>query len=246
MTTKFDLSGKRALVTGSTQGIGFAAAKILAEYGAEVFVHGTSSEEKCKKAAEQIGGLTKSVRKDLFAADCAECIYDKTGDVDILVLNASLQIRKSWDEITLEEYERQMNINFRASLLMIQKYVSYMKEKKWGRIICVGSVQQYKPHKDMLVYAAGKQAQMSMVENLAKQLAAYGITVNNISPGVIATPRNDDALADEEYKKNVLSGIPSGYIAEPSDCAGGVLLLASEAGRYITGIDLTIDGGMRL
>lgn len=246
MTTKFDLKGKRALVTGSTQGIGFAAADILTAHGAEVFVHGTTSQEKCKKAAERIGGLTKSALADLYEATCADELYEQTGDVDILVLNASIQIRKAWDEITLEEYERQMNINFRSNLLLIQKYVPYMKAQKWGRIICVGSVQQYKPHKDMLVYAASKQAQMSMVNNLAKQLAPYGITVNNVSPGVIATPRNDEALSDEEYMKNVLNGIPSGFIAEPSDCAGGVLLLASEAGRYITGIDLTIDGGMRL
>lgn len=246
MNTRFDLKNKRVLVTGSTQGIGLSAAEILAEYGAEVFVHGTSSEEKCRKAAARIEGLTKCAVADLHEQDCADTLYKQTGDVDILVLNASIQVRKAWDEITLEEYDQQMNINFRSNLLLIQKYVPYMKANNWGRIICVGSVQQYKPHKDMLVYAASKQAQMSMVGNLAKQLAQYGITVNNISPGVVDTPRNAGALADEAYKNNILNGIPCGYIAEPSDCAGGVLLLASEAGRYITGIDLTIDGGMRL
>ena len=121
-----------------------------------------------------------------------------------------------------------------------------MKEQGWGRILTIGSVQQYKPHKDMLVYAASKCAQMSMVENLAKQLAPYGITINNLSPGVIRTPRNTVALEDKEYEKKVMEGIPCGYTGEPRDCVAGALLLCSEEGRYINGIDLVIDGGMRL
>jgi NAD(P)-dependent dehydrogenase (short-subunit alcohol dehydrogenase family) len=98
----------------------------------------------------------------------------------------------------------------------------------------------------MIVYAASKCAQMSLVENLAKQLAPFGITVNNISPGVIDTPRNTAALADEVYAKKVLEGIPCGYAGEPEDCLPGALLLCSEEGRYITGADLVIDGGMHL
>ena len=98
----------------------------------------------------------------------------------------------------------------------------------------------------MAVYAASKAAQMSLVTNLAKQLAPFGITVNNLSPGVILTPRNEDALNDSEYKKQVLSGIPCGFAGTAEDCAAPVLLLASSEGRYITGCDLVADGGMRL
>lgn len=178
--------------------------------------------------------------------DCADYIYEKTGDVDILVSNASVQVRKSWDEITDEEFDLQMNVNFRAALKLIQKYAPHMKEQHWGRIVTIGSVQQYKPHKDMLVYAASKEAQVSMVKNLAKQLAPYGITVNNISPGTILTPRNDEALADVSYAVAVLANIPCGYAGKPEDCSAAALLLCAEESRYITGIDLTIDGGTKL
>jgi len=169
-----------------------------------------------------------------------------TGNIDILVLNASVQIRKRWDTITEDEFDTQMTVNFKSSVKLIQKYAPAMLENRWGRIVTIGSVQQKKPHKDMLIYAASKAAQMNMVQNLAKQFAPYGVTVNNIAPGVIATPRNDSALSDPEYKKQVMQGIPSERIGTPEDCAAQILLLCSEEGRYMTGEDIYIDGGMKL
>lgn len=241
----FDLTGKKALVTGSTQGIGFAIAKCLAEYGAKVFVHGASSVEKSKNVEKQIKNSV-SVCVDLSSEDCAEKLYELTGDVDILVLNASVQVRKPWKEITSDEFDFQMKVNFKSSLELIQKYYDKMQENRWGRIVTVGSVQQYKPHKDMAIYAASKSAQMSLVTNLAKQLAPFGVTINNLSPGVILTPRNEGVLADEEYNRLVLQGIPSGFVGKADDISGAALLLCSDAGRYITGIDLVVDGGMKL
>lgn len=240
----FDLLEKKALITGSTQGIGFAIAKCLSEAGATVFINGTS-EEKAKRAAEQIEGAQLAVC-DLSLPDCADQLYEKTGDVDILILNASIQIRKAWNEITDEEFDKQIAVNFKASLKLIQKYAPYMQKQAWGRIITIGSVQQRKPHKDMLIYAAAKSAQENMVRNLAKQLAPFGVTVNNVAPGVIETPRNYEALADKEYANQVMNGIPCGYAGAPTDCSGLVLLLCSEAGRYMTGEDIYIDGGMKL
>ena len=241
----FNLKGKKALITGSTQGIGEAIAKTLASYGAEVFIHGGSKIEKVNKVASEIEGA-KGVCVNLLDKDAAEKIYAETGDVDILILNASLQIKKKWEEITDEDIYNQFDINVKSSFKLIQKYTPKMKENKWGRIITVGSVQQYKPHKEMAFYAATKSANMNIVTNLASQLAPFGITVNNIAPGVIATPRNDDALNDPEYSKIVLSKIPAGYAGASEDIAGGALLLSSDAGRYITGTDLIIDGGMHL
>lgn len=241
----FDLTGKKALVTGSTQGIGFAAARCLSEYGAKVYVHGGTSMEKCKAAAAQIPG-SEPVCVSLSEKDAAAKLYQATGDVDILVLNASVQFRKKWDEITEEEMEEQLTVNFKNSFKLIQLYAPYMKDQHWGRIVTVGSVQQYKPHKDMAVYAASKAAQMNLVTNLAKQLACHGITINNMAPGVIATPRNDAALSDASYVAQVMAGIPAGYAGTAKDCAGAILLLCSEAGRYINGIDLVVDGGMHL
>lgn len=241
----FDLSGKKALVTGSTQGIGFAIAETLQKFGATVFVNGATSEEKTRLAAEKIPGAIP-VYCDLSQSDCAETLYKKTGDIDILVLNASVQYRTPWEEIGDYEFDKQVAINFKASLKLIQKYSSFMKKQNWGRIVTIGSIQQAVPHKDMLIYAATKAAQLSMVENLSKQLAPFNITVNNVAPGVIATPRNFDALSDKDYKKKILDGIPCGYAGTPQDCAPQVLLLCSEQGRYITGENIFIDGGMKL
>lgn len=240
----FDLTGKRVLVTGSTQGIGFEIAKSMSEHGATVYINGTSSS-KVKSAVDRIPNALPACC-DLLLADCANKLHTITGDIDILILNASIQFRKPFDDITSEEFDAQIKVNFKSSLELIQRYAPNMKKQGWGRIITVGSVQQYKPHKDMVVYAASKCAQKSMVENLAKQFAPYGITVNNISPGVIETPRNFEALSNEEYKKAVMQGIPCGYAGQPQDCVAGALLLSSEEGRYINGADLVIDGGMKL
>lgn len=241
----FEVEGKKVLVTGSTQGIGRAIATEFAKNSAIVYVHG-SRREKTEHAACDIGMGVKPVFANLSEDNCAEQLYGQTGDVDILILNASVQFRKPWKEITEEEFALQINVNFRSSLALIQKYVPYMRQNHWGRIITVGSVQQFVPHKDMLVYAASKEAQFSMVKNLAKQIASDYITVNNIAPGVIATPRNEEALNDAEYARQVMSNIPMGYAGLAEDCVGAVILLASEAGRYITGVNITIDGGMSL
>lgn len=241
----FDLTGRKALITGSTQGIGQAIAGCLSRYGAQVFVHGSRSLEKCVAAAADIPGAV-AVSVDLSQADAAKQLYELTGGVDILVLNASVQFRKPWADITEEEFDMQMTVNFKSSLKLIQQYEPYMEAQGKGRIVTVGSVQEYKPHRDMAIYAASKAAQENLVQNLAKQLAPKGITVNNLVPGVFATPRNYQALSDEAYCKQVLNGIPLGYAAEPEDICGAALLLCSDAGRYITGTNMIIDGGMRL
>lgn len=242
----FDLTGKTALVTGSSQGIGKAIAALLAKQGAKVFVHASRSMEKAQRAASEMEGETACVVGDLSVPSEVEGLYKQTGDVDILVLNASAQIRNPWDCVTADEMEMQLGVNVKANYRLIQLYQPKMKENGWGRIVTVGSVQQRVPHKDMPLYAASKCAVMSLVENLAKQFAPFGITVNNMSPGVIDTPRNEKALSDPEYNKKVMAGIPMGYAGRPEDCAPAVLLLCSEEGRYITGSNLDVDGGMKL
>ena len=244
-----ELEGKKALVTGSTQGIGRALALALASCGARVTVHGASSREKAMAVAEEItaaGGEASCAIADLRRLDCAATLFQQTGPVDILILNASVQYRREWACISQEEFEAQMQVNVHATLQLMQAYVPGMKQKGWGRILTIGSVQQYRPHEQMLIYAASKEAQMSMIKNLAKQLAPSGITVNSVAPGVIDTPRNREVLADEQYRKAVLAKIHCGYIGAAEDLAGAVLLLCSEGGRYITGIDLLVDGGMHL
>ena len=243
----FELQGKRALVTGSSRGIGRAIALALAEAGADVIVHCTGRADAAAQVVEEIRAMGRQsfyIQKNLMDEDCAEYIFSRLEQpLDILVLNASIQYRKAWEQITAQDFAEQINVNLRASMLLIQKAVPHMREQHWGRIVTVGSVQEAKPHPDMLVYSASKAGQRMMAQSLAGQLAKDGITVNNMAPGVIATDRNVEALSDPVYARQVADSIPVGFYGEPKDCAGAVLLLCSDEGRYITGQSLYVDGG---
>lgn len=241
----FDLKGKTALVTGATQGIGFSIAKLLASRGAKVYINGASSDEKCRVAAEKIENSVP-VRADLTKRAEIDKLCETTGGVDILVLNASIQYKRKWDSFTDEEFDIQLSCNLSSTYYLIKTYVPYMKEAGWGRIVTIGSVNQYNNHPELSIYGVTKAAQKKLVENWAPQLAPFGITINNVAPGAIDTPRNSKALADEEFNKKVISSIPAGYVGLPEDVAPGVLLLCSDEGRYITGSEIIIDGGMHL
>lgn len=241
----FDLKGKTALVTGSTQGIGFEIARTLAAHGARVFVHGARDAEKCKAASERIAGSIP-VTADLCAADCAEVLFAKTGEVDILVLNASIQYKRAWDAFTEAEFDDQMNCNLKASYFLMKKYAEGMKAHGFGRIVTLGSCNQYNQHPELSLYAATKAAQYKMVKNFAPSLAPFGVTVNNIAPGAIATPRNAEIVEDEKKRAAVEEKIPCGRFGTPADIAPAVLLLCSEEGAYITGSEIVIDGGLSL
>ena len=241
----FDLKGRTALVTGSTQGIGFEIARLLSKQGAKVFVTGAESAEKCIKACEMIPNSIP-VRANLLKTEDIDRLYEETGDVDILVLNASIQYKRKWNEFTLEEYDIQMNCNVKSSYLLIKKYAEGMKNKGWGRIVTIGSVNQYNQHPELSLYGVTKAAQMKMVENFAPLFAPYGITINNVAPGAINTPRNAEALSDKAFKEKMEKSIPCGYIGEPKDISPAVLLLCSDEGNYITGAEIKIDGGMSL
>ncbi len=240
------LNGKKALITGSSRGIGRAIAIDLAKNGADIIVHYVGNKSNAEEVKEQIEALGRScsiIQADLCKPENVEGLIEEIGDVDILVLNASVQYKKQWENISIEEFYSQINCNLLASILLIQQAVPSMRRNRWGRIVTIGSVQEEKPHPDMLVYSASKAAQTNMAKSLAVQLAKDGITVNNVAPGVIYTDRNRDALADEEYAKKVISSIPVGFYGEADDCAGIVSLLCSEEGRYITGQSIYVDGG---
>ena len=255
MSTKerLNLAGHKALITGSSQGIGAAVALSLAEYGADVVIHCRGEIEKANAVAEKArayGVNAAVIVCDLSAPDAHEQLYklstEAIGEIDILILNASIQFRKKWYEVTSDEFDKQIQVNLKATLFSIQLFSKHMLEKAWGRIVTMGSVQQCQPHVDMVVYAASKSAQENMVRNIAKQVADKGVTVNNIQVGVFETIRNEGVLSNPEYLSIVLNKIPMKQIAQPEDCAGLVNLLCSDAGRYITGANIAIDGGLSI
>ncbi len=250
---KFNLKGKLAFITGSARGIGRATAIGLAELGAIVIVHGSKPTEKLDEALATVkkispesfsvyGDLSNPTIPDKIIAE----IKERARTPDILVLNASVQHSKDWDKITLEESQEQLQVNLISSLRFAQLCADDMKARHWGRIVTIGSVQELRPRPKMAMYAASKSAQENLSRNLAKQLAPFGVTVNNIAPGVFATDRNAEGLANPVVANEVLSAIPSGYCAESADAVGAIALLCSDAGRYFVGANLVIDGGIRL
>lgn len=241
-----EFKGKRVLVTGSGRGIGAAIAKRFAAEGAHTIVHCSQNRTAAEETAEAVrsaGGSTEVVQADLSDEEQLEKLLRGLGKIDILVLNASMQFRTPWERIGREEFQRQIDCNLYAALRLIQHCVPWMRERHWGRIITIGSVQEKKPHPEMLVYSATKAAQSNMVLSLAGQLAGDGITVNNVAPGVIYTDRNRAALADEEYARRVRESIPAGFYGTPEDCSGIVVQLAREESRYLTGQSIFVDGG---
>lgn len=249
----FDLKGKMALVTGGGQGIGKAICLALAEQGANVVINFRSDRKKAERTYNEVCAFgvkawlwEYDLNSDTLKNDFEAFTGELAGTIDILVLNASVQVRKDWNEVTQDEFYLQMNVNTKASLELIQCCVPAMEKKCWGRIVTLGSVQQSRSNRQMIVYAASKAAQLSMVQNLAWMLGSKGITINNLAPGVIETIRNEEVLSDHTFKANIEKKIPLGYIGEPKDVASTALLLCSEAGRYITGADIYVDGGMSL
>lgn len=250
---KFNLEGKTAIITGSSRGIGKSIAIAFAEQGADIVISCRNQIVQAKEVASQIkalGGKVYISQADLANEFEVQRLFNETikefGKIDILVLNASLEIRKSWGQYTSSEIEQQMNINFKASYDLIRLAVTDMKLRGWGRILTVGSVQEIKPHPQMLIYAASKCAQTSLVMSLAKQIAEFGITINNLAPGTIITDRNRGVLKDPIYREKCLSDIPVGYFGEPNDIAPAALFLCSEAGRFVNGESILVDGGMHL
>jgi len=248
-TQLFDLAGRTALVTGSSRGIGKAIARILGQAGAKVFVHGSRPSEALDATLaefRELGIEAAGCYADIADTAANRRLAEEVGSVDILVLNASLQYKTKWSEIDAEQFASQVNTNLRSSIELIQGFAPAMLAKQWGRIVIVGSVNQDRQHPDMAVYAATKSAGLNLCQNLARQFAPAGVTVNNLAPGVIDTDRNVAALSNPVYRQKVLDKIPSATIGTPEDCAGLALTLCTAAGRYITGQNIYIDGGMTL
>ncbi len=253
LNAMFGLTGRVALVTGSSRGIGRALALALAAAGAKVAVHGSHREGPLDQTVAEIrqaGGTAEGLAADLSDSAAtrglvAEC-RTKLGAPDILILNASIQSYQTIEDFTAAEWERQGAVNLRSSFELIQEVLPEMRRKRWGRLLAIGSVNQWRPSPRLAIYASTKAALVNIMLGCARQYAADGVTANNLAPGVIVTDRNREALADDAFREKVLGMIPAGRFGTAEDCAGLALLICSEAGAYITGADIPVAGGMQL
>ncbi len=249
----FRLSGRTALVTGARREIGRAIALILAAAGARVAVHhaGTAEETRDANAVvaeiQAAGGQADAFGQDFVLDDAGVNLARAVtawAPIDILVLNASIELPEDYRRISREHFDRQIAVNLRTTLELLQELVPPMGERGWGRVLTIGSVQQVRPHPAMLVYAGTKAAQQNWTMNLARQFGRQGVTVNNLAPGAILTARNRAQMATEGAA--LVERIPIGRLGRPDDLAGAALLLCSEAGSYINGTNLFIDGGRNI
>ncbi len=247
---QFSLAGRTALVTGARREIGRAIALTLAELGARIAIHHAGTAEETADAdavvheIEQAGGVARAFGQDFAADDAGRLLASAVSAwaaVDILVLNASIELPEAYQDISRAHFDRQIAVNLRTPLELLQSLVPPMAERGWGRVLTIGSVQQMRPHPKMMVYAGTKAAQWNWMRNLARQFGGKGVTVNNLAPGAILTARNRDQMAVEGAA--LVERIPAGRLGHPNDLCGAAALLCSDAGAYINGVNLYVDGG---
>jgi NAD(P)-dependent dehydrogenase (short-subunit alcohol dehydrogenase family) len=262
MSKWFSMTGKRALVTGASMSIGRSIALGFADHGASVAVHYSA-------AADAQAGLPNAAREtleELRARGVDSCLVEadlesegasrrtvelataQLGAIDVLVVCASIQTRIPFSEVTPDQIKRQTAINLCATVELLQAALPPMKDRNWGRILMIGSINQLRPAPDLAIYAALKSAQHNLCVNLARQYAPFNVMINTLSPGLVATERNRWRRADEEEWRRIqtTAAAPIGRAALPDEMVGAAILLCSDAASYITGVDLMATGGAHL
>ena len=246
----YDLTGKIALVTGSSRGICRAAGLKLAACGAKVIFHGVKDSEKLSSAVAEAGNYAEALTADFSNTDevvaLAEIIKQKQIIPDILVLNASVQSYTGIGNFDSNEFVRMFRTNVESSCILLNELLPEMQKKKFGRIIFVGSINGIKPASRLAIYGAAKAALMNIAKTTALENAHYGITVNTILPGVIETDRNSEVLKDAEFTSALKKDIPMHRFGRTDECADLITFLSSEQAGYITGNEISISGGWQL
>jgi gluconate 5-dehydrogenase len=247
----FDLSGKTALVTGGSRGIGLSVAKALAEHGADVAIV-ARTKELLEAAKQQIQADTDK-KVWTFPFDIKNIkgiegffknIVSATKGVDILVNCAGTTVRGPSEEVDLKTWNQVIEINLTAVFVISQAFCSHRKQAgKAGRIINIGSLTCHGARPTTAAYASSKGGLLMLTKTLAVEWAKYNINVNAIGPGYIATELTEPLWSDEEFTKWVLSKTPLGRWGQPDDLVGTAVLLASKAGDFITGQIIYVDGG---
>jgi glucose 1-dehydrogenase len=246
------LSGKVALDTGSSQGIGQAIAIRLAEEGADIVVNYHSHPEQADAVKKQIEGLGRraiAIGADLGTVSEVYRLVSEgvaaLGQIDILVNNAGVEKNASFWDVTEHDYDLVLNTNLKGPFFAAQAFVKHLQGRKApGKIINISSVHEDLPFPHFAAYCASKGGMKMITRDLSIELAPLGITINNIAPGAIETPINTALLNDPEKLKALLSNIPLNRLGKPADVSAAVAFLASSEADYITGTTLVIDGGL--
>ena len=240
-----NLSGKIALVTGASRGIGKAIAEKLVACGATVI--GTATTEKgAQSISEYLGsngkGLALNVTDEASIESVINAIKTEFGDIDILVNNAGITRDNLLMRMKEDEWQDILNTNLTSVFRLSKALMRTMMKKRYGRIITIGSVVGTMGNAGQANYAAAKAGLIGFSKSLAREVASRGITVNVVAPGFIATDMTE-ALTDEQ-KALTLAQVPAGRLGEPAEIANAVAFLASDDASYITGETLHVNGGM--
>jgi NAD(P)-dependent dehydrogenase (short-subunit alcohol dehydrogenase family) len=243
----FDLTGKKAVVTGGGKGLGLAIATALIRAGAEVYITGRN-EETLKEAVATLGNKSSYAVFDLAEIDkipaFAEAVEKDFGAVDILVNNAGINLKKDFLELTDEEFDRIIKTNQYAVFAFTRELAKKMVPRGKGSIIMISSMASQYGIPKVVAYSASKSAVEGMTRAIAVELSPLGVRVNCIAPGFIATEMSAKALNnDKERMQKVLSRTPMAKLGQPSDIGNAVVYLSSDEAAYVTGVVLPVDGG---
>ncbi|TGB62550.1 gluconate 5-dehydrogenase [Escherichia sp. E4736] len=246
----FDLTGKRALITGSAQGIGYLLAKGLGKRGAEIIINDCSAEKAEKTALElcSMGISAHSFPFDVTNFSQIETeiarIEDEIGPVDILINNAGIQRRHPFIEFPESDWDSIINVNQKA-VFMLSKYVArYMIQRKSGKIINICSMQSELGRATIIPYAASKGAVKMLTRGMCAELAKYNIQVNGIAPGYFDTEMNKALVNNHEFTQWLCQRTPAGRWGKPDELIGAAVFLATDASNFVNGHMIFVDGGM--
>ena len=241
----FDLTGKGALVTGASGGIGSATAKALHGQGAKVAISGTNKEKLDALAAElgdRVFVLPCDLRDRAAVAALADSAEKALGQVDILVNNAGITHDNLFMRMKDEEWDDVIAVNLTSVFVLTRGILRNMMRRRYGRIVNIGSISAVLGNPGQPNYAASKAGLVGMTKSLAREVAARGITANAIAPGFISTPMTD--ALNEKQVEAIAAAIPAQTFGKPEHIAAAVVFLASDEASYITGETIQINGGM--